>query len=144
MGIEPAKPLFAFSLELPHISTKNNESRTILLPRHRTQPGRRVCTFCPLTTARILGVAAVPATNFVTRLFGCRDLVLGGRVLATATAPTEQRRIVLLAANIFNAIDVFSGLVCYAEGNLTKKALILGSGGATLAFTLGMFEASAL
>ncbi|KAI7088391.1 hypothetical protein KC356_g3371 [Hortaea werneckii] len=98
----------------------------------------------PLTTARIFGVAAVPATNFVTRLFGCRDLVLGGGVLATVTAPTEQRRIVLLAANIINAIDVFSGLVCYAEGNLTKKALILGSGGAALAFTLGMLEASAL
>ncbi|RMY92042.1 hypothetical protein D0864_00380 [Hortaea werneckii] len=100
--------------------------------------------FAPLTTARIFGVAAVPATNFVTRLFGCRDLVLGGGVLATVTAPTEQRRIVLLAANIINAIDVFSGLVCYAEGNLTRKALILGSGGATLAFTLGMFEAGAL
>ncbi|KAI7218206.1 hypothetical protein KC333_g3747 [Hortaea werneckii] len=100
--------------------------------------------FAPLTTARMFGVAAVPATNFVTRLFGCRDLVLGGGVLATATAPAQQRRIVLLAANIINAIDVFSGLVCYAEGNLTRKALILGSGGAALAFTIGMFEASAL
>lgn len=35
-----------FCLKLPPIDTKENESCTVLLPRHSTQPSRPGCTFC--------------------------------------------------------------------------------------------------
>ena len=98
----------------------------------------------PLTTARLFGMAAVPSTVFISRMLGCRDLVLGGGILMTATAPKQQLRAVLFAANIINAIDIVSALVSYAEGNLAVEAWAVLSGAAAMVLGLGMWGVNSL
>ncbi len=88
--------------------------------------------FAPLKSANIFGIEPVPSTGFVLRLFGCRDLVLGAGVLATLQSSTPERRLVLLAANIINGIDIVSGLVSYV--------VAVGAGTLANAMAIGLYD----
>lgn len=100
----------------------------------------------PSYVADFFGMTITPSAEFLGRLFGCRDLLLGaGLFWAYETdRPKDEKVLLLTIINAMNAIDVCSGLVCYAQGTIGEKCLFWGSGGASLLCGLGVAALRAL
>jgi hypothetical protein len=94
----------------------------------------------PMFSARLFDIEPVPSTAFVSRLVGSRDLALGVALWLAMNGSQDQRRLLLLAVNITNGIDIVSGLVTYLQGNLSENALVLGDVGAVGLLLLGMWQ----
>lgn len=95
----------------------------------------------PASTIELFGMNPSKSTNFVGRLFGCRDLLLGAGLLRSLYQSSRVEYIQLLTIiNIMNAVDTISGLIEYYQGNLSPKALFWGSGGAFFLCCIGMAQ----
>ncbi len=92
----------------------------------------------PSLTCETFGIVPQASTIVVGRLFGSRDLALGLALWMASPINPEARRGALFAANLINAIDIVSCIVCYSQGTLSDKALLLGAGGAAALLGLGL------
>ena len=92
----------------------------------------------PAVAARAFGIDPGRSDAWVTRLFGSRELVLAGSLLA-AKGP-QVRTVALLGAAI-DGLDVISSAAEMSRGNLTRYTGISGGGGAVLFLTLGLLAA---
>lgn len=91
----------------------------------------------PKVAARAFGIDPGRSNAWVTRLFGSRELVLAGSLLA-AKGP-QVRTVAMLGAAI-DGLDVISS-AAESRGNLTRYTIISGGGGAVLFLTLGLLAA---
>ncbi len=98
----------------------------------------------PEFTGRLLCVPSPRAANFVGRLFGIRELLLGASLLLSIrnNRSLAERTQLLTIINIMNATDTLSGIVEYLGGTINRAGLMLGSGGAFTLFGLGIIQAS--
>ncbi len=97
-----------------------------------------VSLLAPGLSADLFGIGKDGSNDFVTRLFGSRELALAS-VLLAAQGP-DVRRAALLGAGI-DAIDVLSGLVEWGRGRLSTYGVVIGAGGAALFAGLGLLVA---
>jgi hypothetical protein len=94
----------------------------------------------PGTSARVFGIEANRTNSWVTRLFGSRELILAGALLA-AKEP-DVRTIALVGAAV-DGLDVLSSAVELGRGRLSTWSSIIGGGGAVLFVALGLLAARA-
>lgn len=92
----------------------------------------------PDTTMRAFGIDPERSNRFVGRLFGSRELVLGGALLAAP--PTAVAPIATLGAAI-DAVDCVAGFDEVRRGNLSTQAILLGPVGVMLFVALGAYVA---
>lgn len=95
--------------------------------------------FAPEATMRVFGMEPVRSNRFVTRLFGCRELVLAGG-LAGASAPAIVSRLALVGAGV-DSVDLISGLDEARRGNLSRLAILMGPAGIVGVIALGLHVA---
>ena len=98
----------------------------------------------PYWTTGLFGITPASSTNFVGRLFGCRELLLGASLVYTVHQGRTrgEQALLLTLINLMNATDVVSGLIEHYQGTLSRTGVILGSGGAFGLFCIGMLQAS--
>ncbi|ETS64625.1 hypothetical protein PaG_01095 [Moesziomyces aphidis] len=98
----------------------------------------------PESTGKLLCVPSPRAANFVSRLFGVRELLLGASLLLSIrnNRSLAERMQLLTIINIMNATDTISGIVEYFNRTIDLNGFVLGSGGAFTLFCLGMIQAS--
>jgi hypothetical protein len=92
----------------------------------------------PGTSARVFGVDRTRSNDWITRLFGSRELILAGALLA-AKEP-DVRTIALVGAAI-DGLDVLSSAVELGRGRLSTWSSVIGGGGAVLFVALGLLAA---
>jgi len=91
----------------------------------------------PLQSGRAFGLGSInedPASAFVGRLFGVRDLALG---LALRHPSPEVRTAALQAGVAIDSVDVVASLIAWRKGAPTAGA-VLGGGGAAIFAGLGL------
>ncbi len=92
------------------------------------------CLLTPSYTLDLMGFP--PMATFLTRVFGSRDLAIGYSIW-TSASHTARRSAIMIAVAI-NALDLISGLISYAQGELSEKAVMWGPGQAGLLLGIGV------
>lgn len=92
----------------------------------------------PAWAARAAGMDPDRSTGFMTRLFGSRDLLLGGWLF---TAPPSEARTAAAIGVAIDAIDVVSSSVEWRSGRLSTWGTVFGGGGAAAFVVLGVLTA---
>lgn len=87
----------------------------------------------PRLAARAFGIDA-EASDWITRLFGSRELALAAALLA---APDDQVPAVARIGAVIDAADVASSITEFARGRMSVYSLVSGGGGAALFALLG-------
>ena len=88
----------------------------------------------PDHAVRFFGIQPVRADRFIARLFGARDAALAAALLAAP--PGALGAVATVGAGI-DLIDAVAGFQEGARGTLSRRALVLGPGGAVLFAALG-------
>lgn len=101
-----------------------------------------VLLVAPLASARLFRLDAVLSMAYITRMLGCRDLVLGGAILASEKSTQPQRRALLVATNSVNFIDFLAAVVSYMDGSLAFEPWAFLSTGAAVNLSLGLWEST--
>ena len=91
----------------------------------------------PSTTLSLFQMPVHPSAAVATRLFGVRDLVLGG-LLWTADSPAAVRR-ALIAGAMVDGIDALGAVYGLWQGDLDMLATDLVGGGAIVFFAMGLY-----
>lgn len=94
-----------------------------------------VSLIAPVTAGRIFGVPSEPASAWVTRLFGSRELALAAVLLA---APAEQVTSVAALGAGIDALDAVSSVVDRSRGRISGYTLVTGGFGAVVFALLGL------
>lgn len=97
-----------------------------------------VSLLAPRAAARVFGVDPERSNDWVTRLFGSRELALAATLLA---AKGGQVRTVALLGAAIDGLDVLSSGVERGRGRLSTYSTITGGGGAVLFAALGVLAA---
>ena len=88
----------------------------------------------PVFAGRLFMLPFTPATTIIARLFGSRDLALGG--LLWTAQPGDERRRALTAGIVTDAVDALATGACLLEGNIDPvPGAVVGGGAATLMAT---------
>jgi hypothetical protein len=87
----------------------------------------------PTPASALFSLPPIPAS--AARSFGSRDLALG---YAVWVSDPHTRRSALMIANLVNALDVVTGLIGYAQGELSDRAALGSVGMAAIALGLGV------
>lgn len=77
--------------------------------------------------AQAFRLVQAPENVLITRAFGARDLILGAGIQLYARS-TPENRFAVLACAVIHSIDVFNGLISYAQGYLPFEALVTAGG----------------
>ena len=92
----------------------------------------------PRLAARVFGVNPKVSSDWITRLFGSRELALAAGLLA---AEREQVSALARVGAAIDTVDALSSMLEFARGRISVYSLISGGGGAVLFAVLG-FDAA--
>lgn len=78
-----------------------------------------VALISPTFAAKLFGLDPVanPQLNYMSRMFGARELALGGLTLASSG---QRQRDLVLVGIVVDATDTFSGTAAAIDGSVTK------------------------